>query len=328
MKRVIATFAIIAAALGAMLPMAASALTFSPPTFDFSANPGDVIDDAIRVYNEGFDPLTLRVQAVNFTAKPGDETDGIPEFYPADEPRDGHGLAPWISFVNDEITVASGERGSLHFQIRVPSDAGPGSYFGAAVVTSETPKAEQGVGLVGNTAVLILLKVNGDAVEDMKLTSFSVTPKISSSLPAEFEARVENLGTVHLRPFGDIRIKNMLGRVVAVVPMNRAEYKSVLPGGARRYSARWLKRELQDEATTWERQSGNFAFGRYTAELSMEYGLQKTVVTARSTFWVIPWMVLGAALGGLAVTLVLIVMFLRWYRNKIIAQVERQKPQA
>jgi hypothetical protein len=326
MKRLVIIIASIGLA-GLLLPGQASALTFTPPTFDFSANPGDTLNDAVRVHNESGEAVTLRVEAMNFMSRPGDETSGIPEFYAGDETRNGHELAPWVSFINKEIVLQPGERGSLFFEIKVPADAGPGSYFGAAVITSLTPQKDQGVSVVGNTAVLVLLKVNGDAVEDAKLTAFTAAPKFASSLPVDFEARIENLGTVHLRPFGDIRIKDMFGKVVAVVPINRLEYKSVLPGGARRYSARWIREDLPEGASAWDRQLKNFAFGPYTAEVNMEYGLQKKVLTASASFWVFPWMVILGSLAALAAILAAIVGFLRWYRKRIIAGLERQKTQ-
>src|SRR5690348_7661946 len=108
MKRFLAIAASVLGLAALLLPGAASALSFSPPTFDFSANPGDVISDAVRLHNEGGAPITLRVEAVNFAATPGDETEGVPDFYPASEVRNGRELAPWISFVNKELTLQPG----------------------------------------------------------------------------------------------------------------------------------------------------------------------------------------------------------------------------
>lgn len=326
MKRFI-TLSLAVGLAGLLLPGSASALTFSPPTFDFSANPGDTINDAVRVHNEGDAAVTLRVESVNFASKPGDETSGIPDFYPSAEVRNGRELAPWISFINKEITLQPGERGSVFYEIKVPSDAGPGSYFGAALITSLSPQSDQGVSVVGNTAVLILLKVNGDAVEEARLTSFTASPSFAASLPTTFEARIENAGTVHLRPVGEVTIKDMFGKSVAVVHVNRLEYKSVLPGGARRFSADWFREELSEDASLWERQSKNFAFGPYTAELTMEYGQQGKTMTATARFWVFPWLVIAAGAAALAAIIAAIVGFLRWYRKRIIAQMERQKTQ-
>jgi hypothetical protein len=267
----------------------------------------------------------LRAETANFDAKNGDETSGTPEFYASDTVRSGRELGTWINVINKELTLAPGEKGGIYFDIKVPADAGPGSYFGAVIVTSSVPKSAPGVGVVGNTAILILLKVNGDAKEEAGLTSFTTIPRLLANLPAEFEARVENRGTVHLRPFGDIKIKNIFGQIVAVVPINRLEYKSVLPGGARRYAAKWYREKLPGDASILKRQLNNFALGPYTAELSMEYGIRKELLTAKSRFWVFPWLLILAVTSALVILITSIITALRWYRKRVIAQFERSK---
>ena len=80
-----------------------------------------------------------------------------------------------------------------------------------------------------------------------------------------------------------------------------------------------------DGASLWERQRKNFAFGPYTAELEMEYGLQKKPLTATARFWVFPWLVVLAGLAAAAGALLAAAGLLKWYRKRIIAQIERQK---
>jgi hypothetical protein len=326
MKRLLVIAVLSIGLAGLLSPGSASALTFSPPTFDFSADPGASVTDAVRLHNEGAAPVTLRVEAMNFAAMPGDETEGVPDFYPASEVRNGRELAPWITFINKDLTLQPGERGSLFYEIKIPDDAGPGSYFGAVVVTSIAPGAEEGVSIVGNTAVLVLLKVNGEASEELKLASFTSDPATAPSLPVRFTARVENAGNVHLRPVGEVRIKDVFGRTAAVIPMNRAEFKSVLPAAARRFTSSWSRAELPEGASAWERQMKNFAFGPYTAELTLEYGSGKKVLTATSRFWVLPLLPILAAIGGSAALFMAVRGFFRWYRKRIIAQLERRNP--
>lgn len=307
MRRFIA-IAIAVSLVGACLPGAASALTFTPPTFDFTADPGGSLSDVVRLHNESSEPVTLRAEAVNFSGKEGDETSGTPDFYPADAVRNGRELASWISFINPQITLQPGERGGIHFDIRVPADAGPGSYFGAVTITSLAPQGGSGVGVVGTTAILILLKVNGDVVEEAALTSFVADPVVAAALPVRFEARIENRGTTHLRPEGFVRVKNAFGKIVAAVPINRAEYKSVLPESARRFATEW---------------KDGFAFGPYVAELEMEYGLQKKPLTASARFWVVPVVPVVGTLASLAALALAFAAFLRWYKRRIIAHMEQ-----
>src|SRR5262245_26654684 len=86
----------LALALCGFVP-SASALTVSPPTYSYTLNPGDPVRDVIKLYNESGETITLYPEVFNFTSKEGDETTGTPEFYPADEIRNGHELAPWIT---------------------------------------------------------------------------------------------------------------------------------------------------------------------------------------------------------------------------------------
>lgn len=324
MKRHLSRLAPVLALLALLAPAAALALTFSPPSFDFTANPGDTISDSLKVQNESPDTLTITASAVNFTGKAGDETSGVPEFYPADEVRDGRGLAPWMTFVNKELTLKPGEHGSVFFQISVPKDADPGSHFGAILLTTKTPQGAQGVGVIANSASLILLKVNGDAKEELKLASFTASPALTDSLPIRFETRLENGGNVHERPYGEITIRDVFGRTAATIPVNRADNKSVLPGAARRFDADWTGRSLPAGASQLSREWNNFALGPYTAELTLRYGVQKNLLTAKTTVWIFPWLAMLVVAGGAGILIAGLKLFFAWYRKKIISQVERK----
>ncbi len=324
MKRFFAAIAAAFACAGLLMPVAASALTFSPPTFDLAADPGQVLNQMIKVRNEGKEPVTITASTANFAGKAGDETKGTPDLYPSTEERDGHGLGPWISLDQPTLTLLPGESADLPYVIRVPKDAGPGSYFGAVVIGTAAGAAENSIGFTGTAAVLILLRVNGAVIEDLKLTDFSA-PTVSSSLPIRFEARVENAGTVHLRPYGEITVKNVFGKTVATLAINRAEYKSVLPGTSRRYPSSWQRHRVDADASILTRQWRNFAIGPYTAELTFRYGEEAQVMKATTRFWVVPWLVLLILGGGIAALVLTLRWFLHHYRLKVIRRYEAQQ---
>ncbi len=312
MKRLVVT--ILLAFAAGILPAAASAFTYSPPTFDKTAAPGDVVRDVLQLRNEAPDPVTITASVLNFAGKAGDETSGAPEFYPADDVRDGRGLAPWLSVPSGEIVIGPGERAELPFAIAVPKDAQPGSHFGAIVLSPRNPDGSGTVGVVGNAAALILVKVSGDVREDMKLTRFSAIPSPAGRLPVRFEARLQNDGNVHERPYGEITVTNLFGRTVAVLPINRADNKSVLPGSARRFQAEWTAKR-----------TGEFRFGPYTARLVLHYGDGERLFGTDTTFWLFPWMTIVPALIGFLALAFGLKAFFTWYHRKIIARYERGK---
>lgn len=307
---------------GLLLPCAVSALTFSPPTFDLVAKPGETLTQTLKLRNESSSPVTLVASTASFKSKSAGESEGIPDFYPSNETGDGHGLGSWISFVNTDRTLAAGERADFPFVVTVPQNAGPGSYFGAVTLGTKTGLTAENVGVNGTAAVLVLLKVEGEVVENLQLKSFAV-PTVSSSLPVRFEALLANEGTVHERPYGEVVIRNALGRQVAVLAMNRAEYKSVLPGTSRRYATTWQRELLGKDASIFTRQWKNFAFGPYTAELNLRYGSQESSLSATASFWVVPWLTLGLMIGGGAALVWSLRRLLAWYKDRIIRRHEQ-----
>jgi hypothetical protein len=322
MKRQTHVLAALVLGLGLLLPGATSALTFSPPTFDLSAKPGIALSQVLKLRNESSSPVTLVASTANFSGKVGDESSGIPDFYPSNEVRDGHGLGSWITFAKPEVTLLAGERADLIFNVNVPQDAGPGSYFGAVILATKSGETAENVGVTGTAAALVLLRVEGDVVEDLRLTGFTA-PKFSDSLPVRFEALLSNQGTVHERPYGEVTIKNAFGREVAVLALNRAEYKSVLPGMSRRYTTSWQHRTLKEDTSIFTRQWQNFAFGPYSAEMKLRYGSQERLLTATTRFWVVPWLTLMLVVGGTLVLLWSLRRLLAWYQDRIIRRHEK-----
>jgi hypothetical protein len=322
MKRRILALAAFVIGTGLFLPGAASALTFSPPTFDLSAQPGQLLTQTLKLRNESSLPVTFAASAASFAGKSGDEASGVPDLYPSNEVRDGHGLGSWISYRTSEFTLLPGERVELPFVITVPKDAGPGSYFGAVILGTKAGATAENVGVTGTAAALVLLKVEGEIVEDLKVSGFSA-PTLSTSLPVRFEALLANNGTVHERPYGEVIVRNVFGREVATLAMNRAEYKSVLPGMSRRYSAVWQRQVLEEGASTLTRQWRNFAFGFYTAEMRLRYGEDGRILSATARFWVIPWLTLLLVIGGGTALLWSLRRLLAWYRDRIIRRHEK-----
>lgn len=304
-------------------PRPAAALSITPPVFEVQASPGQTIVETLRLFNDGSEPIAIASEFANFTHKADDEVTGAPELYPADEVRDGRGLAPWMRVVNAPKTLAPGERGYLEFEIRVPSDADPGGRFGAVVIQPGTEAPGSGVGVIGNVAALVILRIEGEVVEDLGVTSLAPSRGLYARLPAEFSARVENRGTVHARPHGILTITDLFGRVAAVLPVN-VESKGVLPGSARRYAAVWSKSD-DEGGNELVRQWRNFAIGRYTATLELRYGSDSKRATAETAFWVFPWLVVLLGAAVVAAGAGALFLWLRWYARKVIERHEREK---
>lgn len=324
---------VLAAAAFALLlvPRASHAMTISPPVLDFTLNPGDTVSDVVQVYNDEELPFKITPQVVNFYQKEGDETSGSPVFYPADQVKDGFELAPWIVLKAEGLVVAPHERVNFPIDIRVPKDAQPGSHFGAVQILAgnpgETPDAS--VAIDRGASVLIFVRVSGDARDELSVTRFSGDKAAYPHLPVDFHIRLDNTGTTHLRPTGDVFVKDMFGRQVAAVPVNPGplDYKTVLPGTARRFDVDWVRRKLPENTSEYWQQLKNFGFGKYEATLVLDYGPDNRILTAAWSFWVLPWLAIATAVGGALLLLLLIGFGLRGYNRLVIRRYEAKKKQ-
>ena len=299
----------------------AQAVSVSPPILELDARKGDVITEKIRITNDSDTEKTYYVSVERFVAE---GEGGAASFIPSDDPLE---LANWINFSTTQVTIGPEERKVVPFSISVPTNADPGGHY-ASVFLSTTPPATTGAGsqvsIGGRVGVLILVRVEGNVVESASILDFAATP-VTSSLPTQFKARVQNQGNVHLKPRGNITINNMLGGIAAVVDVNN-QGSNVLPDSVRELDAEWVKNPNSvagENASFWSKyrqERDNFALGKYTADLSLVYGGAGKTLSATTTFWVIPWRYLLVKLIWLAIIVAALVFGIKKYNEWIIAK--------
>lgn len=289
-------------------PLQARAFSVSPVVVDLEVEPGAAGQGTIQITNTDTRSRTYYVSIQKFVAK---GEDGQQDFLPEE---DDSGLASWMVPDRRSVTLAPGESVPFSYVVNVPLNAEPGGHY-AAVFFSDRPTVEGGVavGVGAKVGVLFLLRVPGEILESARVESFRSTSERLNRLPAYFELRVRNLGSVHLRPEGTVQIRNVFGSTVAKVPANPRQ-AAVLPNSIRRFESVWAKTfeeerggfiaELQNE---WK----NFAIGPYKAEVKVLYGEQKQELQATTTFWVIPWRLLTAFVLLLVVLFILVSLYNR-----------------
>lgn len=315
---------LLAALVLALVPIAAKAITVSPPIIEFDARPGDTIVDTIKLYNETLESQTLTGSVQTFKAL--NET-GAPSFLSPEESTD---LATWLRLDESQVTLGADERKDILFSINVPKDAEPGGHFAGILWTPSGAKSVEGsgVGITVKTGTLILVRVAGDINEAGRLVGFTADKSSYNYLPANFSVRFENLGNVHLKPIGSIEIKNLLGRKVADLPIN-GDFSNVLPESIRKFDATWQKTETPRGASEWQKERENFAWGKYTATLKLDYGVDGQKTTASLAFWVFPWRVTLFYLAVAILIIVLIVIGIKTYNKWLIKKYSQQsKPES
>lgn len=266
-------------------------LSVSPLNFEFSANPGETIENKIKVSNPTQKTVSVKMEVEDFTAM-GEEGE-----VKVEEQHDHtYSLKKWVTVNPLEFTLTPGDSRVVSFKIVVPQNAEPGGKYGSilATVTGIVSPTGTGASIQPKVGALVLLSVSGKIVEKLDIKEFSA-PKLSEKGPIKFALRFENKGTVHLRPRGIVTITDIFGKKLADLEIPQ---KNVLPGAVRKVEVQWNKKWL---------------FGRYQATFVGNYGSQNTPISATLTFWVIPWKISLVVI----VVLILILAIIIRTRKKI-----------
>lgn len=295
------------------------ALEIAPPVINLTANPGETLRTEISIRDVSTNRLRVNAQVNDFVAA---GEDGTPKILLEEGEESPYSLKSWVSPLAS-LLLNPREIKKLPVTIKVPANAAPGGYYGVIRFTATAPELKDtGVALSASLGALVLVRVNGDAKEELSIESFTVntvpggvfdlakngTPKsVFESLPLQFVERIRNSGNVHEQPSGQVVIKNMFGKTVAAVNINLPP-RNILPGSIRKFS------QPLDKSVV----GNNKFFGRYTAELKVTYGPDKRTVTKTTTFWVIPVsLIIGAVLAIVALAFALRILIKRYNRAVI-----------
>ena len=298
------------------------ALTISPPFFDESLNPGDTVLGIIKIYNESPIPLTIYPFLQNVTSDKNEG--GEPRFYSKDDDKDGTSLINWISINSNSIEIKPQQRANFQFSINIPKNAQPGGHYGAILLGTSPPTKGGEIALAGQIASLIFVKVSGEVKEIGNITEFGFIKKQVwyNYLPIDFFLRFENTGNTHLRPVGNLFIKNWFGKQVASLEFNK-DFRSILPKSIRRFEFGWHKQGISGEMSEFEKEWKNFAIGKYTATIFLNYGSQNYVLSDERVFYVWPWRLMIVFGISLIFLIILLVFAVKAHNRAIIRRFER-----
>lgn len=289
-------------------------IKISPIKIEEMVDPGQTLRAEVSITNESGSAKTFYVYLRDFNSE--GESGSARLIEPGTE--EGNYLASWIEISKEGIYLEAGAGQAVPFSVQVPAEAGPGGYFGAIVFGTEPPRLQMeneekgaGMAVAQQAAALVLLRVKGDVYEEAQIMEFNTDKDFyATPFKVDFTVRVENIGNVHIKPYGSISIKNMFGKEVAVVKINE-KGGNVLPKSIRNFAD-----------NIWQ---GDNAFGKYTASLGITYGVAvneggqgKNSLVAVKTFWIIPWRIITPIMLILLFMSGLFILFIRLYKNKVV----------
>lgn len=301
-------------------------LKVSPVRSDLTIAAGSSQQITVSVTNVTSEVSSYDIQVNDFTAS-GDESGEPQILLDANQYAPTHSLKRLVGKVAG-VTLTPGQTKNVLVPINVPKGYKAGGYYGAIrfVPHTDAGAPNKNVTLSASVGSLVLVTVPGNINEVMSVASLDArkavgTNQIDTPNTIFFNnksingvVRFQNGGDVQEQPFGKLVLKNWRGKAIASYEINNGTPRgNVLPDSIRKFEVKL------------DKLSG---FGKYTLEGNFGYGSAGQLITARTTFYIIP-----VYLIVIVVVLVLLVLFLifglprviKRYNRRVVARSQKRK---
>jgi hypothetical protein len=309
-----------APAIASADPSAANGYRLSPVRTDLDIERGS--SDTVTVYIQNASSAVEDLQVVidDFQA-PTNET-GYPSLLLNGATAPNHSLKQFATVLNPVFTLQPNQQEPVNVLIKIPPNAPSGGYYGAIRFFPVGATGNKNVNLSASIASLVLITVPGNLKEQVSIVGFGVSQGTNSTTTHTFFlsnknlqaiTRFQNSGNVQEQPFGKVLLKRG-STVLSTYPVNNSSSPgNVLPDSIRLFSVSINK-------VGW--------YGKYKIEGNFGYGSKGQLLTAQSTFYVIPLLFVI-----IAILIILVILFLifglprviRGYNRRVIARANRQR---
>ncbi len=280
--------------------------------FVFTLEPGDKVEDGVRVINNTEEEKTLMVYAVDSVVSSG----GAFACAQFNDPKVDVGS--WIKLDKNEVTLPPLSNEVIPFTIQAPDNADVGEHNGCIVIqekkSDKVQRSQQGINLTFRTGLRVAVLVPGEIKRKLEIVSFDIQPNDDKYLA---KVKVKNSGNVSIDSDVNVWVDYFFGKNYAV------------EGG--QYPI------LREEESEWNFKIDKpFWGGWYKAYLTVKYdpnveagvgtvsGKGFTVLTSQPIYFFV-WPDPVAAGVELAVLLVIIIIIIKgvqlyrrqqWIKNK------------
>ncbi|MBC7708168.1 DUF916 domain-containing protein [Polaromonas sp.] len=294
-------------------------LRVAPVRSDLTIKPGITQTVNVTVTNITTTPANLQAIINDFTAN-SDESGQPALLLNANEFAPKHSLKRFVKPIA-AFTLQPGAQKTVPVTIVIPADAAGGGYYGTVrFAPAGSGGQDKTVTLAGSVGSLILVRVPGDIKDLMSIASFdtrqdgAVKSLFFSNKKISSVIRFQNEGNIQEQPFGKILLKDRSNKILGEYEINDVDPRgNVLPDTIRKFETPIDK-------------VGKF--GVYKLVGNFGYGSNGQLLSASTTFYVIPFAVI---VGFLALVLVLLFLIfglpklIRAYNQRIINQAGRRR---
>ncbi|HEU5004471.1 MAG TPA: DUF916 domain-containing protein [Candidatus Saccharimonadales bacterium] len=302
------------AAARAATAAAPNGFRVSPPRYELTIDRGQSQTVSLFVENLANSAVTAQPIINDFTAS-SDES-GQPALI-----LDPNVKAPEKSFKTlvqtiPNTSIAALERKEIKVTLKVPANATPGGYYGAVrfAPVHGGVTGPSNLSLTASVGTLFLITVPGNLTEKLTAVSFQATKNgnpgsFFNSGPIAVTTRLKNEGNIHVQPFGKIVVKNTFGKTVYTAELNDTQPRgNVLPDSIRKFNNPINVKHL---------------LGKYTVEGNFAYGSNGDIVSVKTTFYVIPYVLIIIILAILLFLIFVLPKLIKAYNRRIIEKAKK-----
>jgi hypothetical protein len=286
-------------------------------------NPDEKYSSELTITNPTNSDIDAEVIINDFGA--GDAGNGEPKIY-YDENTSAEGNSfKTIASAPGSVYIKANSEAKITVDINVTKDTNPGGYYGVVRVVPKN-EGSQNVSLAASVGTLFLITVPGNLTESAEITQFTAAKKVGQDEKqqpilsngrffinsGEFSVvtSIKNNGNIHVQPFGKVQVTDRSGKVIEEFEFNdKQPFKdNVLPGQERDFI-----NALQAKGLV----------GQYTITANLGYGTGGSLMTAKTTFWVIPaWFLVLVV----AILIALIIGGFMLYRKFSLSNKHKARP--
>jgi hypothetical protein len=293
------------------------ALRISPVRQDIVVNAGtsDVVD--VYIQNLTGQPMALQGIVNDFTAN-SDESGNPSILLNPNQYAPTHSLKHYVAPISS-FTLQPDEQKDVKVTITIPKGTAGGGYYGAVRFVPASTSSGKNVTLSASVGSLILVTVPGNLKEQVSVSGFDVEKNSKSSSiflsnkSLDSVVRFQNEGNIQEEPFGTILLKKGNKTLSTYQVNNTSPRGNVLPDSIRKFSIPLTHLG---------------SFGKYTLEGNFGYGTTGQLLTASTTFYIVP-----TAFIILAIVIVLLILFaifglprmIRKYNQNVIRKATGKK---
>lgn len=239
----------------------AKAFSIFPARYTFVVDSGKTAVASVQIYNDEDQPIQVTAEVDAFAL---DSDTGHTQFGQSDPAKS------WIQASVSSLTLSPEQKQTVDFTIAVPPETPAGSHYLGLFLKQKSAAGQ--VGLGKRIGTLLFLHVGGEVSEKLQIQDFSFEKERGNR---NFHIQLQNNGSIHLMPGGNVRLFNFWGAQISGIPVNQNQRK-VLP------NADWRE-------TLTLKNLGISSIGKIRADLTVEYGLTGQIVQSTIYFWYFPW---------------------------------------